>query len=182
MDQILEYWQKTGVDGFRCDMAHLIPKEAWSYLIRRARQPTRDPNGYFLAEAYVGIGSHDPIKTVSELLDAGFDSVNHDKSYNGLRGIYAGAGSQDAYDAEMGSLSVRERGAAVDYLENHDKPRVAASIAAGGGLASSQWRWNGGVPAGREIRARFATTVAPQTGLSAGFPAGHIRNAKTFCR
>ena len=132
VDQILEYWQKKGVDGFRCDMAHLIPKEAWSYLIDRARRQSRDPNAYFLAEAYVGIGSYDPVKTVGELLDAGFNSVYHDKSYNALRGIYAGTGSQEAYDAEMGSLSVRERGAAVDYLENHDKPRVAGSIPAGG--------------------------------------------------
>lgn len=132
VDQIIEYWQKKGVDGFRCDMAHLIPKEAWSYLIGRARQPSRDPNAYFLAEAYVGIGSHDPVKTIDELLDAGFDSVYHDESYNELRGIYTGTGSQDVYDAEMRSLSVRERSAAVDYLENHDKPRVAAPIPAGG--------------------------------------------------
>jgi hypothetical protein len=80
----------------------------------------------------VGVGSNDPVKTVDELLDAGVDSVYHDNSYNRLREIYTGIGSQDAYDAEMRSLSVRERAGAVDYLENHDKPRVAGPISAGG--------------------------------------------------
>lgn len=87
VDQVLEYWQSKGVDGFRCDMAHLIPKEAWSYLINRARQPSRNPDTYFLAEAYVGISSDDPVQNVDELLDAGFDSVYHDNSYNRLRDL-----------------------------------------------------------------------------------------------
>ncbi|MNR52051.1 hypothetical protein D3C85_1718290 [compost metagenome] len=25
MDEILSFWQKTGVDGFRADMAHMVP-------------------------------------------------------------------------------------------------------------------------------------------------------------
>ena len=38
MDQVLAYWQARGVDGFRCDFAHYIPPEAWSFLISQARQ------------------------------------------------------------------------------------------------------------------------------------------------
>jgi glycosidase len=31
MDAILAYWQHFGVDGFRCDMAHMIPMPFWRY-------------------------------------------------------------------------------------------------------------------------------------------------------
>ncbi len=132
MDEVLTFWQSKGVDGFRCDMAQLVPREAWSYLIRRARQPDRDPSVFFLAEAYVGSSPYDPVKSVSELLDAGFDAVYHDNSYNRLTGIYSGRTDPQAYDDEMKSLSARERQSAVEYLENHDKPRVAAAIGNGG--------------------------------------------------
>ena len=127
MDQILAYWQSKGVDGFRCDMAHLIPKQAWVHLISNARAGDRDPGVYFLAEAYVGTSPFDPIKSLDELLDAGFDAVYHDNSFNRLTELYRG-GTQEAYDAEMRSLSARQRQCAVEYLENHDKPRVAAPI------------------------------------------------------
>jgi glycosidase len=131
MDQILSYWQSRGVDGFRCDMAHLLPKEAWTYLIERARRPERDSNTYFLAEAYVGSRPFDPIERLDDLLDAGFDAVYHDNAYNRLFDLYRGGG-QDAYANEMNALTERQRNTAVEYLENHDKPRVAAPIAKSG--------------------------------------------------
>jgi hypothetical protein len=40
--------------------------------------------------------------------------------------------NQHDYDGEIKTLSDQERNAAVEYLENHDKPRVAAPIAMGG--------------------------------------------------
>jgi glycosidase len=50
MDRVLAHWQGTGVDGFRCDMAHLIPLEFWRWAISRAR--VRSPDVFFVAEAY----------------------------------------------------------------------------------------------------------------------------------
>ncbi|MBA3961674.1 MAG: hypothetical protein H0X40_07220 [Chthoniobacterales bacterium] len=38
MDQVIAYWQSFGVDGFRCDMAHMEPPEFWKWLIQRARE------------------------------------------------------------------------------------------------------------------------------------------------
>ncbi len=131
MDEVLGYWQQKGVDGFRCDMAHLIPKEAWSYLISNARRPDRNPAAYFLAEAYIGSRPFDPVENLDDLLNAGFDSVYHDNSYNRLRDLYQG-GTQDAYADEMNTLTHCQRNTAVEYLENHDKPRVAAPIHKGG--------------------------------------------------
>ena len=31
MDAVLEYWQEMGVDGFRVDMAHMIPMAYWGW-------------------------------------------------------------------------------------------------------------------------------------------------------
>lgn len=56
MDAILAYWQELGVDGFRADMAHMIPMEFWRWSVRRARR--RDPHVFFCAEAY----DNDPAK------------------------------------------------------------------------------------------------------------------------
>ena len=44
MDQVIAYWQAMGVDGFRCDMSHMVPPEFWKWLIARARQ--RAPSVY----------------------------------------------------------------------------------------------------------------------------------------
>lgn len=61
MDQVLAYWQSKGVDGFRCDMAHLIPHEVWEYLIDNARGRGRDPDSFFIAEAYPASAPGAPI-------------------------------------------------------------------------------------------------------------------------
>ena len=79
MDQILAFWQAQGIAGFRCDFAHYVPGAAWTYLIRQARQ--RDA-GDFFAEAYPFPNSGDPITDRQQLIDAGFDAVYHDGSYD----------------------------------------------------------------------------------------------------
>ena len=35
MDEIIAYWQDLGVDGFRADMAQMVPPEFWRWLIGR---------------------------------------------------------------------------------------------------------------------------------------------------
>ena len=37
MDSIIAYWQSIGLDGFRCDMSHMVPPEFWNWAIARAR-------------------------------------------------------------------------------------------------------------------------------------------------
>jgi glycosidase len=128
MDHILEYWQTKKVDGFRCDFAHYVPAEAWRFLIEQARSSKRNPQTYFMAEAYPWKGSGDPITEKVQLIDAGFDAIYHGESYQQLKKIYQGHGSLDDYGKEMNSLSERERAHAVNYIENHDEVRVAAPI------------------------------------------------------
>ncbi len=39
------YWQAMGVDGFRVDMAHMVPMEFWRWVVKRCR--ARNPQVFF---------------------------------------------------------------------------------------------------------------------------------------
>jgi glycosidase len=133
IDSILAYWQAKGVDGFRCDFAHYVPKEAWTFLITNARQ--RRP-AYFVAEAYPYANSGDPIQNQQELIDSGFDAVYHYQAYNALKGIYTD-GLLGAFDQELVSQTTTMRGHFVSYIENHDERRVASPIVRNQGPGAS---------------------------------------------
>ena len=133
MNAVLAYWQQKGVDGFRCDFAHYVPAEAWSFLISQARE--RRPVLFF-AEAYPFVGSGDPVQNQEDLIWAGFDGVYHYQSYNALKGIYTD-GNISQYDAEMRSVSANMRPHLVVYIENHDERRVASPIVTGQGPGAS---------------------------------------------
>jgi glycosidase len=133
MNAVLAYWQGKGIDGFRCDFAHYVPAEAWSFLISQARG--RRPV-FFFAEAYPNWGSADPVQKQEELIQAGFDAVYHYQSYNALKGIYTD-GNIVEYDTEMRSVSARMRPHLVAYIENHDERRVASPVVASQGPGAS---------------------------------------------
>jgi glycosidase len=137
VDEVLRFWQEQGVDGFRCDMAHLVPREAWEHLIGRARLPGRDPGCYFLAEAYVPSGMASPIAALDALTAAGFDAVYGSAPYDALKRIYQGSGTQNDYDRAVTGLSPGERARRLGYLENHDERRVASPIVPGRGPGDS---------------------------------------------
>lgn len=137
MDAIVAYWQDRGVDGFRCDFAHYVPNQAWTWLIDQAR--SRDPNVYFVAEAY---------EDLDGLLAAGFDAVYYDAGYDALKQIYQGSGSQAQYSAVMGLLDDPERPKYLQYLENHDERRMASPVVANGGADDSGF---GGKNAGYQL-------------------------------
>jgi glycosidase len=137
MDQVLAFWQARGVDGFRCDMSHLVPRAAWEFLIGSARAPGRDPGCFFLAEAYPSWGVGSPVTDLNDLVAAGFDAVYHSGSYDALKRIYQGAGSQDDYDRVVTALSGAQRTARLAYLENHDERRIASAVRPGRGPGDS---------------------------------------------
>jgi glycosidase len=120
-------WQAKGVDGFRCDFANYVPAEAWAFLTGQARQ--RDANAFFFAEAYANPfgGSGNPVASMQQLIDVGFDAVYHDPAYDLLKAIYQGKGSQDDYHHEMAFPPIA-REHVVEYLENHDERRVASPV------------------------------------------------------
>ncbi|MCQ2366375.1 MAG: alpha-amylase family glycosyl hydrolase [Akkermansia sp.] len=149
MNDVLAYWQKMGVGGFRCDMAHMVPAPFWRWAIARAR--LRDEGVFFMAEGY-----NDHMKLTEGdvhdiLLHAGFNAVYDSPSYDALRGLYERGGWANDLDAcNHDSLKSYLRG--VRYLENHDEQRLAAPSA-----------WNGqGADVTRALMAaQFAATACP---------------------
>ncbi len=123
MDSILNYWQELGVDGFRCDMAHMVPMEFWKWSVERARDRFEDV--YFLGEAYDG----DPMKVtdgnvLNELLDSGFDEVYDSYSYDIVKGLYEqGKWANDLDDVLWDSRRLHKM---TRYAENHDEVRIAS--------------------------------------------------------
>lgn len=132
MDAILAYWQDLGVDGFRVDMAHMVPPEFWKWVIHRARE--RDPGAFFCAEAYdddpAKVPSRDPALHAEDnvmlaLLDAGFDAVYDDPGYDTLEDVYtSGAWANDLQQVEE-RLGAFFFDCALRYTENHDEIRLA---------------------------------------------------------
>lgn len=133
MDEIIKYWQGMGVDGFRVDMAHMVPPEFWRWVIESARG--RNEEAFFVAEAYdsdpAKVPSGDPLlrevgagNIMFDLLDAGFDAVYDDATYDKLMEIFtsgAWANDLDRLDAHPFVFDN-----ALRYAENHDEVRLAA--------------------------------------------------------
>lgn len=129
MDQVLAYWLDLGVDGFRVDMAHLVPIEFWRWVVRRRR--ISHPRALFFAEAYDG----DPMKlcpgnVLDALLQAGFDAVYDSECYDVVRGIYQHG--KWANDLDPLTFSGTRFHRSLRYAENHDEPRLASPQEWGG--------------------------------------------------
>lgn len=134
MDRILEYWQTLGVDGFRCDMAHMVPPEFWHWAIGRAR--ARQPGVFFMAEAYnddpAKLRGSDPVtaaldggkgNVMFDLLNAGFNSVYDDPSYKILKNLYDGPRWANDLDNALAHDFISQN--SLRYCENHDEVRLA---------------------------------------------------------
>ncbi|MEI7865066.1 MAG: alpha-amylase family glycosyl hydrolase [Chthoniobacterales bacterium] len=133
MDEIIAYWQELGVDGFRVDMAHMVPPEFWHWLIARAR--SRKLDTYFLAEAYndkksaVSSGNEQTAvvtggEVMAELLNAGFDAVYDDATYDKLKEVCEGKAAANDLDTLRPRAFIFDN--ALRYAENHDEVRLAA--------------------------------------------------------
>lgn len=121
MYEILCFWASKGVDGFRCDMAEMVPPQFWAWALPqvKANYPV-----FFLAEIYQA-------HRYQEYLSAGFDYL-YDKVgvYDTLKSIVRGEQSADAFD--MARLATREYQEKMCYfLENHDEQRFASPFYAG---------------------------------------------------
>ncbi len=122
MDEVLAHWQAMGVDGFRVDMAHMVPMEFWRWALKRCR--ARDAGVFFCAEAY----DDDPAKlteghVLDALLAAGFDAVYDDPSYDLLAGLFKA--DKWANDLDPLTFTGERFHKSLRYSENHDEVRLA---------------------------------------------------------
>lgn len=118
MLHILRFWASKGVDGFRCDMAHMVPVDFWDWAIKSVK--SRFPETIFIAELYDVAIYRDYIYRGG--FDYLYDKVN---LYDTLRGIRCGNISA----AQLSSCWQTVEGISnhmLNFLENHDEQRFAS--------------------------------------------------------
>ena len=117
------YWLEKGVDGFRYDMAEMVPVEFWSYLNSAIKH--HNPEAFLLAEVY-NPNEYRPYLYLGKM-DYLYDKV---QLYDTLRNIIAHGHSTDAIvpiQRELSDISDRM----LHFLENHDEQRIASPEFAG---------------------------------------------------
>ncbi len=123
MRDILSFWAGKGVDGFRCDMAEMVPVEFWEWVIPQIKR--RYPSLTFIAEVY------NPGEYRSYIRRGGFDYL-YDKVglYDTLRGVVCGY--YPAHQITRCWQSVDDiKDCMLNFLENHDEQRLASDFFAG---------------------------------------------------
>ena len=117
------YWQDMGVDGFRFDMAEMVPVEFWSYLNSNIKK--KNPDALLLAEVYNPALYRDYLKKGK--MDYLYDKV---ELYDSIKHIMQGHGWTDHIPVvQKGLMDIEHH--MLHFLENHDEQRIASPDFAG---------------------------------------------------
>jgi len=117
------YWLDFGVDGFRFDMAELVPVEFWSYLNSSIKMKKNEV--FILAEVYNPDLYRDYIRKGK--MDYLYDKV---QLYDTIKHIMQGHGKTDYIPGIQDYLKDIEHHM-LHFLENHDEQRIASPEFAG---------------------------------------------------
>ncbi|WP_400076441.1 alpha-amylase family glycosyl hydrolase [Winogradskyella sp. R77965] len=117
------YWTAKGIDGFRFDMAEMVPVEFWSYMNSHIKM--ENPSAFLLAEVYNPSLYRDYIKKGK--MDYLYDKV---QLYDTLKHVIQGHGKTDNIPPILDDLSDIEHHM-LHFLENHDEQRIASPDFAG---------------------------------------------------
>jgi glycosidase len=120
---IVLFWLDKGVDGFRYDVAELVPVEFWSFLNSTIK--SLKPDTFLLAEVYQPHLYRDYIHLGK--MDYLYDKVD---LYDTLRAIMRGEESSRKLPSIVDSLSDIDE-YMLRFLENHDEQRIASPEFAG---------------------------------------------------
>jgi glycosidase len=117
------YWTAKGIDGFRYDMAEMVPYEFWSYMNSAIKM--KNPDAFLLAEVYNPNEYRNYIRLGK--MDYLYDKV---ETYDKLKDIIRGKSSPDGLsDIQKGMSDIEHH--MLHFLDNHDEQRLASPEFAG---------------------------------------------------
>ena len=125
MVEILLFWASKGIDGFRCDMAEMVPAAFWDYATAKVK--TQYPHIVFMGEVY------NPSE-YRNYINSGFDWM-YDKvgMYDAMRAVICGQAPAHILTGVWQSVDdIKEH--MVYFLENHDEQRIASDFFAGSAI------------------------------------------------
>ncbi len=120
MLHILLFWAAKGIDGFRCDMAEMVPVEFWEWVIPQVKEAF--PGIIFIAEVY------NPAEYRNYIGRGHFDYL-YDKVglYDTLKAVAQGnASSHGITSCWQQTDDIRPY--LLNFLENHDEQRIASDF------------------------------------------------------
>lgn len=122
MLDILLFWAGKGVDGFRCDMAEMVPVEFWNWVIPKVKE--KYPV-YFIAEVY------NPDEYRNYIFNGHFDYL-YDKVglYDTVRAVMCNQAAASNISSCWQALEGIQPHM-LNFLENHDEQRIASLFFAG---------------------------------------------------
>lgn len=122
MVDIISFWAGKGIDGFRCDMAEMVPTKFWSWAIAKVK--SAHPGILFIGEVY------NP-SLYRSFVACGFDYL-YDKvgMYDCLCGVMRGHCRASEITRQWQSVDdIKDN--MLYFLENHDELRIASDFLAG---------------------------------------------------
>lgn len=125
MVEILLFWASKGIDGFRCDMAEMVPAAFWAYATAKVK--TQYPHIVFMGEVY------NPSE-YRNYINSGFDWM-YDKvgMYDAMRAVICAQAPAHIITGAWQSVDdIKEH--MVYFLENHDEQRIASDFFAGSAI------------------------------------------------
>ncbi|MDD2225522.1 MAG: alpha-amylase family glycosyl hydrolase [Dysgonamonadaceae bacterium] len=120
MRDILFFWAAKDIDGFRCDMAEMVPLEFWKWVIPQIK--AQFPDIIFFAEIY------NPSVYRDFLADNTFDYL-YDKVglYDVLRDVACGYRPSSDITFILNAVGdIQHR--MINFMENHDEQRIASDF------------------------------------------------------
>ncbi len=123
MLEVLLYWANKNIDGFRCDMAEMVPVEFWNWVIPKVKEAY--PHIIFIAEVY------NPDLYRQYITFGGFDFL-YDKvgMYDTLKAIIQGYQQPSSITKTWDVLNGIHQHM-LFFLENHDEQRISSPFFAG---------------------------------------------------
>lgn len=123
MLHILLFWAAKGVDGFRCDMAEMVPVEFWDWALKNVK--AKYPDIIFIGEVYNPSLYRDYIYRGH--FDYLYDKVGLYDTLKSVIRMECGAGNITNCWQSLDDI----RNHMLYFLENHDEQRLASPFFAG---------------------------------------------------